>query len=76
MALFHPHTVTEPTALDTTLDLHEHQDGDVRSHIKFANVGEAWAAIPGVFASHPWCGKITLLDVHGRARYDVERVEG
>jgi hypothetical protein len=74
--LFHPRFVAEPALFGSTLELHEHQDGAVKSYLKFANIGEAWAAIPGAFACHPWCGKITVYDAGTRARYDIERIEG
>jgi hypothetical protein len=74
--LFHPRFVDEPAVLHSTLELHQHQDGGVKSYLKFAHILEAWAAIPGVFASHPWCGKITVYDAGTRARYDIERIEG
>lgn len=74
--LFHPRSVAEPDLWGSTLELTEHQDGKIRSYLKFANVIEAWAAIPGVFASHDWCGKITVYDAGTRARYVVERIEG
>jgi hypothetical protein len=68
--------VEEPVLLGSTLRLHEAQQADAKSFLKFANILEAWAAIPGVFASHPWCGKIVAYDAGTRARYDVERIEG
>lgn len=74
--LFHPRSVEEPALLGSTLELTEHQDGKIKSYIKFSSIGEAWMAIPGVFASHDWCGKITVYDAGTRARYDVIRVEG
>jgi hypothetical protein len=74
--LFHPRSVEEPALLGSTLELTEHQDGKVKSYLKFSNIMEAWAAIPGVFACHPWCGKIAVYDAGTRARYDIERVEG
>jgi hypothetical protein len=75
-ALFHPREVDSPALFGSTLELHEHQHGKVRSYLKFANICEAWAGIPGVFASHPWCGRIVVYDAGTRARYDIERVEG
>jgi hypothetical protein len=75
-ALFRPRTVHAPDIFHATLELHSGQYDAVKSYLKFANIGEAWAAIPGAFASHDWCGKITVYDFGGRARYDIERVEG